>query len=214
LSIYSASVGSSSAGNELPGTSTSLSAGTEDYTLKVFTPDNGERTCNISCSVYTDNRKDLLVFKSQTVTIIDRGTSALNFDVIPGYISGKVTVNGAVFSGGEIYAVLSSGTYSRTTFSSDGIFSFPVQPNENIRVYGSVTVNGYSYALESQYVSVAENGTKTVNFSLNMGCISGKVSLSGGTLSSGTVYANNKEQCSLGSDGSFSLKVLAGENIT
>ena len=133
--------------------------------------------------------------------------------MIPGYISGKVTVNGAVFSGGEIYAVLSSGTYSRTTFSSDGIFSFPVQPNENIRVYGSVTVNGYSYALESQYVSVAENGTKTVNFSLNMGCISGKVSLSGGTLSSGTVYANNKEQCSLGSDGSFSLKVLAGENI-
>jgi hypothetical protein len=187
-----------------------------NYKVMVGTPDGGSCNYTVSCNAYTDNGKDFLIFKGQNITVSDGGTSTLNFHLIPGYIQGKVTINGSAFSGGQIYAELSSGekySYARTTFSSDGAFSFPVQANENIRVYGYVTANGYSYNLESQYISVAEGGTKTVNFSLNMGCISGKVSLSGGTLSSGYVRANGNEQCSLASDGSFSLKVLTGENI-
>ena len=144
-----------------------------NYSLTVNTPENGSCEYTVQCTAYSDNNKDCLYFSNKTATVSDGNTSTLNFSVIPGYVTGTVTVENRTVSSGYVYAYLSSEgnyTYARTQFSSDGKFSFPVQPNDSIKLYGYVYTNDDTqYSLDNKYISVAANSTVTQDWTLSPG---------------------------------------------
>ena len=172
--------------------SSSMSSKTGNYTLTVNVPESGSLLYDVDMSVYSDNSNDQLTFKRQSITASDGETSVLDFVVTPGIIEGTITVSDAAMTGGHIYAQHeSNGNYTNasTRLSSNGAFSFPVQPNANIQLTGSVTLDdGRSLTLDNKLVSVDANGTVNVNWSLvapplptdpTPGSVTGEVVLSG-----------------------------------
>ena len=182
-SIYASGGGYSS--------STTSTAGS--YTLTVNTPENGSLDYNVTAQIYTDNYRDRLLFKRQTVTASAGQTIPLNFSINPCIITGTVSISdGAGTStvrSGSLNALLdSNGNYTnaRTSFGSDGAFSFPVQPNSEIRVYGNTSDNnGRSFSLENKYVSCAAGETVNVSWALTVvpppqtGTITGSIGVNG-----------------------------------
>ncbi len=174
-------------GSESASTSTSNGS----YTLTVNTPTDGTSiTYNVNATARSDSYKDYLYFKSQSVAATEGNTSTLDFNVNPGYVDGTITVTGATLSYARVYANLnSSGNYTnaRTIVGSDGAFSFPVQPNSNIRIYGyAYMTNGASYNLENKYIDVSASGTTTQDYTLTInagtpGSIEGSIGVNGVT---------------------------------
>ena len=151
------------------------------YEAMVGTPDQGAGSWDyeISCQTATDDGRGTLYFKKQIVAISYGETKTVNLDIRPGYVAGKVTVPGAITSG-YVSAAGSDGNVAQNiTISSDGTFSFPVQPDTNVRVWGSVTANGIPHTLANEYVNVTAGSTSAVNWTIASANISGRVTVSG-----------------------------------
>lgn len=118
----------------------------ENYTLTVNTPVDGAST-TYTVYVYSAHSgiDNYMRFKPKSVAVSDGQTSNLDFNVNPGFVDGHITVTGATLNYAFVSATLSSGedyTYADTRIDSDadGNFSFPVQPNSGIKLYGDAVV--------------------------------------------------------------------------
>lgn len=157
------------------------------FKVLVGTPDQGDTPWDytVGCEVATSDGRGTLYFKKQTVSIAYGETKTVNFNITPGYIEGNINVPGDTVSSGSIYAEGSDGTYlaNNITVASDGTFSFPVQPDSNVRVWGSVTANGTSHSLSNQYVSVSAGATSAVKWTIASATVRGQVSVGGSGIS-------------------------------
>ncbi len=167
--------------------SASITTTNESYNLTVNTTTDGSSiTYTVRASAYSDSNKDYLYYKFQSVSVTEGNVYNLNFKVNPGFVDGRITVKGATLNYAYVNASLNTGgnyTYASTRTGSDGNFSFPVQPNDNIRIYGyAYMTNGASYTLDNKYVNVAAGATTTQNYELNLsgtGSIEGLIDING-----------------------------------
>ena len=79
----------------------------------------------------------------------------MDFSLMPAYIEGIVTVNGATITNGDIgsYMIPPDSNYylrSSTKFFSDGSFRFAVVPGIDTHVYGTVNTNVGSFGLNKK----------------------------------------------------------------
>jgi len=167
----------------------SIGTSSGSYNLTVNTPTDGSSiTYSVSAYARSDSNKDYLYFKSQSVAVTESNISTLDFNVNPGFVVGTVSVTGATLSYAYVYAYLNSGgnyTYAYTRTGSDGTFSFPVQPNSNIRIYGTAYMtSGANYNLGNKYVDLSVGQTVTQNYALTIetdtpGSIEGSIGING-----------------------------------
>lgn len=162
--------------------STNINDNTYALTVNV---NGGSCDYRVSCTAYSDNNKDTLHFAAADVTVSDGGTSVLDFAVTPGFISGTVSIAGKSINNGYISAyVIQNGKYTnaRTSFSSDGKFSFPVQPNQDIKVSGNVYgSDGVRYNLDQVLLTVGPLETVAHDWAVQPGngSITGSCRLNG-----------------------------------
>lgn len=185
------------------GFSGSTSSNSNSYTLTI---EGGDWNYNIYATAYMNSNRDYMSFPSQTASVAVGETKTVNFNVTPGYVVGKITVNGGTLTSGYLYAY-GTGSSSRTRINSDGTYRIPVYPNTNVRIYGTVYVNigstSASYSLPNKYVDVSSGSNSTVNWELDVslaggspGSISGNVTVNGvsGTVrSSISAYGPSKD---------------------
>lgn len=141
-----------------------------NYDLTVNVP-KGE-SLDYSVYAYVHSNRNYLRFATQTVNVSDGDTSTLDFTLLPGFIQGTVTLTGADLDYGYVYAYSSGAnpTSAEGQLDSDGSFSFPVQPNDNIQVSGYLyDSNGHAYYLETRYVNVGAGDTVTENWEIAPG---------------------------------------------
>ncbi|MDM8525037.1 DUF4114 domain-containing protein [Desulfococcaceae bacterium HSG8] len=189
------------------------------YKVMVGTPDQGDNPWDYSvyCEVSTDDGRGKLYFKMQTVSIAYGETRTVNFNINPGYIGGKITVPGNTVSSGYIQARRSDGSdvAKNITVASDGTFSFPVQPDTNIMVWGNVTANGISHNLASQYVNVTAGSTSAVNWTIASATIRGQLSVGGTGIPNVRLTASGTSisgSATSDADGNYELTVFIPED--
>ena len=184
---------------------------------------------DVSCTVYySDNGRSYLRFKNQSADVSYKNTTSLHFTITPGYICGTLpSLYDTTLVGGYVHATLNSdGKYvnTRIEVGPDGVFRFPVQPCNNIKLSAGLTTTAGNLELESQYVNVRKGEETCVNFLLSAGYISGAVSVGSGLiLSGGGIYADLNSEGKYvnaetrlavsGSQGTFSFPVQAYNNI-
>ena len=184
---------------------------------------------DVSCVVYYSNTgRSYLRFKNQHADVSYKNTTPLHFTMNPGYICGTLpSLYDTTLTGGYIHATLNAdGKYvnTRIEVGPDGYFRFPVQAYPNIKLSAGIRTTAGSLELESQYLDVEAGEETCVNFTLNAGYISGKVSIGSGlTLTEGRIHADlnadgkyvnaGTNLAVSGSEGTFSFPVQAYDHI-
>ncbi len=150
------------------------------YHLVVNVPQGG----NLDYSLYVRANigSNYLYFNTETVNVIDGATTTKNFDLVPGTITGTVTLNGANLSYGYLYANSTAG-YVQGYIASDGSFSFPAHPGNDIQLSGYVyDASNNSYPITAMTgLSLSAGATMIQNLTIEAGTasISGPISLVG-----------------------------------
>ena len=171
---------------------------------------------------YSDQNRDYLQVPDRVVTATDGTNTVENFNVVPGFIQGTVTVTGGTIQNGYLYGSRQSpyGYAQSTLVAPSGAFLFPANPGSN-SVSGSVTVNGVSVTLPTQQIAVTAGQTTTVNFTVtpaqNTGSVTGALQLAGSITpfrvdvsASGPV----SRTATLTQAGTFNLTTLADGNYS
>jgi len=186
LSYYSVSASWSSYSASASKSLSNVTSTTYDLTVNV--PEGETPSYSVYASAYMNGWRDYINFGSKSVAVTEYQTSTADFVVAnPGYIQATVTASGGTLTGASFSAYQSSSSaYTSTSSSagSTGTVTFPVVPNDNIRVSGSASVAGTSISLSNQYVEVAAGDTVEVNWSVTYtppetGNIEGTIEFSG-----------------------------------
>ncbi len=118
----------------------------------------------IHCTILYGRTINNFNFKSQIVEVPYGNQNApkvVDFVVKPGFITGPLPTNCQIKSG-SITAQLTGEVSTHIEFANTDLtkpanFYFPVQPNQDIQVWGVYTLtNGWTYQLEKRLVTVAE----------------------------------------------------------
>ncbi|MCZ6563859.1 MAG: hypothetical protein O6948_13220 [Deltaproteobacteria bacterium] len=195
-------IASSTGGEGFSGrTSIYPNASSGSYSLTVNVPAGTSIDYNVYANTFLDDHRDYIGFRPQTVTVNEFSTPIADFILQnPGFIKVNINVTGGTFSRAFLLAYPSSSTtvtsVSSTVDSASGDLTFPVEPGDNIRVWGSAYLDsGGSLALTQKYVNVAPGETVTVDYSITApetgtGSIAGNMTFNGaGNLDRHQVYA-------------------------
>lgn len=148
------------------------------YTLTVNVPQGTSLDYTVSGTIWMDSWKTRMFFRDKVVTVYEGQSSQLNYLVDSGYVAGEIVTNGCTLENSEIWATRDdSGGYSKATTKliTNNKFRLPVQPNNDIRVYGQVQLStGSTYNLEEQLVNIEPGQEAMLNWELN--CTAGQLS--------------------------------------
>ncbi len=148
------------------------------YTMTVNVPAGGALGYDVSGVAWMDSWNTRMFFKDKSTVVAEGQTSKVDFIVDSGYVAADIVTNGCSLSSTELWALLDTDTaYSHATTKrgSESQFRFPVQPNNNIRVYGQTQLStGKTISLTSQYVDIAPGQDTAVSWEIN--CVSGELS--------------------------------------
>lgn len=142
-------------------------------------------------------------------------------DVIlhPGNITGTVTVGSEPIN--YIYASAYGGSYSASTNSYTNNYALIVEGGSwTYTVSASAYMNNWKdyMTFPSQTATVAQGATTYLDFNVDPGYITGTVTVTGGTLTGGTIYTYTSSGSSWGysqinSDGTFRIPVYPDSNV-
>ncbi len=143
------------------------------YSMTVNVPSGSGLDYTVKGMVWMDNWTTALYLKDRTTYVEDGLTSQVDIIIDPGYISVELITNGCVLVKSEVDAYLNSGdAFSRadTRRGSENTFRFPVQPNNNVSVYGQVQLStGKTVSLANKIVDVVPGMDTQVAWELNCG---------------------------------------------
>jgi len=170
-------------------------ASDENYSLAVNTPVGGASTTyGVSAQMVKTGINTLMHLKTKPVDVSEGQTSTLNFHVNPGFVNGRIIVTGATLSYALLSATLNTNffwnasdlgdyTWATTRAGSDGYFSFPVQPNNDIKIeVRAFMTDGTEHYINNEYFSVSAGETATHDFTINVenpGSITGSIGVNG-----------------------------------
>ena len=117
-------------------------AASGSYSLTVNVPEGTSIDYKVSALIWLDGYRSLVSFRRQTVPVNEFSSQIADFILQnPGFIKGNINVTGGTLSSAYLYAFPSSSTsVTHYTTSSDLTFPFPVEPGDNIYVYGYATL--------------------------------------------------------------------------
>ncbi len=148
------------------------------YNLTVNVPAGTSLDYTVSGTVWMDNWNTRMFLSDRTVAVAEAQTTQLDIIINSGYVTGEIITNGCNLAKTELWAVRNdTGGYSNATtkMGSETQFRFPVQPNNDVRVYGQVQLStGATYNLANHYLNIVPGQDTTVNWELN--CTAGELS--------------------------------------
>ena len=158
--------------------------------------------------------------------LISISASFVSADVIlhPGYINGTLSVGSETVTGGYVSASDTTNTYAAYGSAPNGVYSLTVEGGYTYDVYATAYMGNNQLSIGKQTISVNQNETVTLDFSVNPGYINGSITATGGTLQNYYLYANYYDSgagqyynaySSYGAsaDGTFNFPMVPGTNV-
>ncbi|QTA84600.1 DUF4114 [Desulfonema magnum] len=171
-------------------------------------------TYEVWCEAFAEDGKSRLFSEKQTIHVGYGTTITADFSLTTSRINGKITAPGTISSGSlNVKDAKNNTVVSDLRPDADGNFSFTAQPG-TVKISGSVVSGGKTYSITQKSVTVAENGTTTVEYVIYAGYISGKLTIGGSSISNTRISASGGESTSTDANGNYSLVVLTSEQGT
>ncbi len=147
------------------------------YTMTVNVPDGVSMDYKVTGMSYMDSYNTRMFFKDRVTTVTAGQTSKVDFIVDSGYINGEIVTDGCTLQKSEYWGYqndASGFSHATTKTNAEKVFRFPIQPNNNIRVYGQVMLStGTTVNLADQYVTVTPGLDTMVKWEVK--CVPGQL---------------------------------------
>lgn len=140
------------------------------YKITVNVPQGSTLDYTVSATAWMESWQTRMFFKDRTVSVAEGDTSQLDYIVDSGYVTGQFLTDGCTISSSELWAVRDDQegfSKATTKMGTQSTFRFPVQPNDNIKIYGQVQLStGKTVNLTEKYVDIlpGQDGVVTWEF--------------------------------------------------
>ncbi len=187
-----------------------------DYSFTLMILEGMTYTCKVECKNVRVSTGGTLNFEPVDFSVSYGQIQTINFNVEPGYVTGKIGSSDVKVSGGELYAKKAGTQVSSADITDGGNFSIPIYPDADIVVSGYVIIDGCRVNLAGKTVRVSANQTSTLTWIIKPAEVYGRVSAGDAGVSDARITVSGicGKPATTDANGFYSVIMYMSENST